>query len=467
MSEALDAVREALRGEEAWIVGGAVRDRLLRRPVDDVDVAVAGDARAAARRIARATGGPAFELSEDFGAWRVMAPDRGWQVDVTVLQGATLEEDLAKRDFTVNAMAEPLAGGPLVDPHDGAGDLGRRVLRMVAPESFDADPLRCLRLARFAAELGMAWDEATAAAARERAPRIAQVAQERVFAELRRLVCSPDPDRGPALLDDLGLTAHVLPELEAQRGVGQNRFHHLDVLGHTLEVWRRAVELERDPGGVLEDAALGERVAAFLREPLADELDRAGALRFAALLHDAAKPQTRTDLGDGRIGFPGHDAAGADLAREALTRLRASEKLRAHVAALCRHHLRLGFLVREAPLDARQIHRYLRACDPVAADVTLLTVCDRLATRGDDAPRAIAAHLDLARTVLRAALDERDVPAAAPLVRGDELARELGIAPGPELGRLLAELAEARYAGEIATRDEAVAHARRVLARDG
>ncbi len=233
--------------------------------------------------------------------------------------------------------------------------------------------------------------------------------------------------------------------------------------GHTLEVLRVAGELQADPGAVLGDAELGARVAAFLAEPLADDLDRGGALRLGALLHDAAKPQTRNDFGGGRIGFPGHDVAGAEVAREALTRLRASDRLRAHVAALCRHHLRLGFLVRDAPLSRRQVHRYLRACDPVAADVTLLTVCDRLATLGDDAERAIAAHMDLARTLLEAALDERDAPAPRPLVRGDELAAELGIRPGPELGQLLAELAEARYAGEVETREQAVAHARRQL----
>ncbi|HYF26091.1 MAG TPA: HD domain-containing protein [Baekduia sp.] len=462
--EALEAARAGLHGHEAWVVGGAVRDRLLGRDVGDVDVVVGGDVRDAARHLGRAARGPAFELSGDFGAWRVVGPQGRWQVDVTARHGATIEEDLARRDFTINAMAEPLHGGVRVDPHGGAADLAAGVLRMVAPAAFDDDPLRCLRLARFACELDFAVDPATREAARQRAPRVADVAGERVFAELKRLVAAPDPVAGVRLLDDLGLLSPVVPEIEALRGVGQSRYHHLDVLDHTLAVVQEAVELEARPEEVLGDAGLGRRAAALLAEPLADDLTRGTALRIGALLHDAAKPQTRTEYGEGHVGFPRHDEEGAVVARDVLTRLRASERLRAHVAALCRHHLRLGFLVKDAPLPARQVHRYLRACAPVAADVTLLTVCDRLATRGRKADEAIARHLDLARVLLAAALDEREAPRRPALIRGDELARELGIRPGPQLGRLLAELEEARYAGEVRTREDAVTHARRVLA---
>ena len=158
--------------------------------------------------------------------------------------------------------------------------------------------------------------------------------------------------------------------------------------------------------------------------------------------------------------FIGHDEAGAGLARAALTRLRASERLRAHVAALARHHLRLGFLVRERPLSRRTVYRYLRACEPVAADVTVLSVADRLATRGRGAERAIPAHLELARELLGEALRWREDGPPVPLLRGDELARELGLAPGPLLGELLEGLREAQFAGEVTERGEAIAYAR-------
>jgi hypothetical protein len=268
-------------------------------------------------------------------------------------------------------------------------------------------------------------------------------------------------------MDDLALTPVVLPELSALHGVEQNPYHHRDVHGHTIEVLEAAIALERDPAATLGEELAGP-VRALLAEPLADELTRGGGLRFGALLHDAAKPATRIELPGGRIGFPGHDVEGADLARAALTRLRASDRLRAHVAALARHHLRLGFLVHEAPLDRRVLYRYLVECGPVAADVTLLSVADRLATRGRKADEAIARHVALAREVLASALERRAAGAQAPLVRGDELARALGIRHGPRLGELLAAIAEARYAGEVRTREEAVALARDLLqAADG
>ena len=200
----------------------------------------------------------------------------------------------------------------------------------------------------------------------------------------------------------------------------------------------------------------------FLDEPLANELTRGQALRFGALLHDVAKPRTRGVTAEGRITFIGHDVAGAELAAEILTRLRASDRLREHVAALTRNHLRLGFLVHETPISRRAIYRYLRACEPVQVDVTLLSVADRLATRGRGSDEAIARHLKLARDLLGDALAWRaDRP--RPPLRGDELARAVGLRPGPELGQILRELEEASFVGEITSREQAIDRARSMV----
>jgi poly(A) polymerase len=458
VSVALDTAREVLADVRAWVVGGALRDRFLGRATDDIDLVVDGDVEAAARALARGRG-TAFALSDAFGAWRVVPHGRAWQADLTPLRGGSIDADLRLRDFTLNAMAEPLSGGELIDPLGGASDAERRVLRMASAQAFADDPLRSLRLARMACELDLAPTHATVAAAAAHAHSLPAVSAERVFAELKRIVASPDPRRGVTLMDDLGLTAVVLPELEALRGVEQNPYHHLDVYDHSLAVLDETIALEAEPAASLGPES-AQAVADLLAEPLADELTRGAALRFGALLHDAGKPATRGLRPDGRVTFIGHDVVGADLAHEVLGRLRASEKLRAHVADLARHHLRLGFLVHEAPLSRRSVYRYLATCGAVAVDVTLLSVADRLATKGRDADAAIARHLDLARDVLREALRWRTVGPPQPLLAGDELARELGIAPGPEIGRLLAALAEAQFAGEVRTREEALAAAR-------
>jgi putative nucleotidyltransferase with HDIG domain len=465
MSAAVELVRRALSGRRAWLVGGLLRDRLLERATGDVDVVVDGDPGETARLIAqaaRAAGGAAcFPLSEEFGAWRVVARDRSWQIDVERLRAPTLEGDLALRDFTVNAVAEAVGGSPPIDPLGGLGDLRERRLRMAGPSAFADDPLRVLRLVRMAVELDLEATPETVRAAREEASRLADVSGERAFVELRRTIAAAGALRGMGLLEEVGALAVVLPELAALRGVEQSRFHHLDVYDHTLEVLARTIELTAGTG---DDPLSSHRaeLAAALREPLADELTRGQALRWGALLHDAAKPLTRAVRpGDGRVTFLGHDEHGVEVARGLLERLRTSERLRAHVAGLVRHHLRLGFLVHEPqPLDRRTVYQYLRATAPVEVDVTVLSVADRLATRGAGAERAIAAHLQLAQAMLGDALRWRAEGPPQPLLRGDELARELGIEPGPALGRLLEGLAEARYAGEIATREQALAHAR-------
>ena len=447
-------------GEGAWIVGGAVRDAALGRMATDLDLAVAGDPGAAAKAIAREAGVHAFELSAEFGTWRVVAADHSWQVDVTGLRGATIEDDLAARDFTVGAVAVPLAGGEPLDPYGGLADLEHGFLRAVGARSFADDPLRLLRAARLAAELDLAVDPGTLTLARAEAGSAAEPAGERQLAELRQLIGGPDPLRGLELLDELGLTAVVLPEVEELRGVRQGPNHHLDVHGHTLAVLGHLLEVESDLERFAGECAA--EVAGLLAEPLADEMTRRTALRFGALFHDIGKPATREEK-DGYVTFIGHDRDGAEIVAGICARLRASRRLTTHLRALTVHHLRLGFLVHEAPLPPRRIHEYLRATEPVAADVTLLTVADRLSARGSGpfaTEEAIEAHLALARQMLAAALDWRRDGPPAPLLRGDELAAELGIEEGPELGELLAELEAAQYAGEVSSRAEAVERAR-------
>ncbi len=467
MSDGLQAIRSGLAGAPAWLVGGAIRDRELGRSTADLDVVVEGDPARAAAAVARAAGRAAcFALSEEFGAWRVVARDSSWQVDVEPLRGGSLEADLALRDFTVNAIAEPIAGGEPIDPLGGLADLRARRLRMVAPSAFAEDPLRVLRLARVAVELELEPEADTLLAAGAHAAGLESCSPERVFVELRRIVGAHHALRGLALMGELGATGVVLPELEALRGVEQNRFHHSDVYGHTMEVleWTVALTSAAAIDPLEPDSVLGPHraeLAALLAEPLADGMTRGDALRWGALMHDAAKPLTREVRAGGRVTFIGHDERGAQLAREVLRRLRSSERLRAHVAALVRQHLRLGFLVHEPqPLSRRTVFGYLNRCSPVEVDVTLLSIGDRLATRGDRAQESIDAHLAVARGLLADALRWRSDGPPAPLLRGDELAEALGIDTGPRVGELLAELSEARYAGEIATREQALAFAR-------
>jgi poly(A) polymerase len=461
----ISAARTALEEHagSVWIVGGAIRDALIGQPVADADLAVErGREEEAARAIARVAGGSAFELSEEFATWRAVASTDGWHVDVSGLRAESIEDDLRARDFTINAIAIPLAGGDPIDPTGGAGDADARILRAASENAFAEDPLRLLRAARLATGLALTVEPGTVELARAHASHAADPAGERQFAELRAIVAGPDPLSGMRLLEELAILPVVLPELETLRGVVQNPNHHLDVLGHTLAVLEEWLGIEDDVGGFAGDLAVD--VETFLAEPLADELTRRDALRFGALFHDLGKPDTRAE-GTGYVTFIGHDEVGAEIIASICRRLRTSRALSAHLQGLALHHLRLGFLIHQRPLTRRTVYDYLVATEPVSADVTLLTVADRLAARGEGplaSPEMVNAHLDLAREMLGEALAWHRDGSPLPPLSGDELANELGLAPGPEMGRVLEELRAESFTGEITSREQALERARQL-----
>jgi tRNA nucleotidyltransferase/poly(A) polymerase len=331
----LDEARETLSGEEAWIVGGAVRDELLGRPIVDLDIACR-EPMQAARRFARRIGGAPFPLSERHGAWRVAVED-GRTVDFTPLNEG-IEADLATRDFTINAVAKPLAGGEAADPFEGLADLEGRVLRAVGPTVFVDDPLRLLRAVRLEGELGFRLDPATEQLVREESALVDRPAGERILAELVRL--SP---RGFERLAELGLLAPLGGSVEGLRGLGET-----------------SPELRLV-------AVLGERVE---RLPISNELRR-----YARALLRAEAPED---------------------------------------------------------LSARSVFRFRRATEPWALDAA------RFVRGGEELEGAIE--------------EARRKDPAEPLLRGDEL----GLPPGPEIGRLLALVEEERAAGTISTRKEAL-----------
>jgi tRNA nucleotidyltransferase/poly(A) polymerase len=410
---ALGLLRAALvDGPPAWIVGGAVRERLRGRPTDDLDVAIDGadEARRVAREVARSGRGHAFALSDAFGAWRVAGPDPGdgaaWQLDLTPLQGPDLDADLRCRDLTVNALAEPVAGGPLVDRFGGREDLERGVLRMVTSEAFSADPVRVVRLARFAAELGMAPEPATVAAARAAAPGLVEVPGERLLPELTRTMASPAWAAGLGVAEATGVLVALLPAATTAAGELRPRVREL-------------LEAVLDPLAHVPEAAPDDALALAARRD--DPASRA-VLGLAALLVAAPDPAA------------------------ALDPLRPSRQLRTAVARAARLPRQLTALT-GAELSDRQLFELVRPLGPDGPEAILVA-------RAFLGPHAAPWTALSARAVRWA---ER--PPTAP-VRGDALAEALGIRPGRTLGKLLEELAIAADTGRIGSQDEAIALAR-------
>lgn len=452
-------------GDPAWFVGGAIRDLLQGRPIVDVDLAVRGDASIAARAVADAHSATLFPLSETFGSWRIVGGTLPFSVDITPIQGDDLAEDLARRDLTVNAMALPASGGDLIDPHGGRDDLERGVLRMVRPSAFSADPVRMVRLARIALQTGFVIDPDTHLRARMDAPGVATVAGERVLAEMRLMARHEEAWRGFETLDDLGALGVIVPDLEEARGLEQTAYHHLDVLGHTMEVVRYACEIRRAPEEIFRGDAPFIRNA--LAEPLADGLTRGDALAFAALFHDVAKPRTFGTLPDGRITFMGHDRIGADMVDEWSVKFGASTRFREVVAQCVREHLRLGFMVHRQPLSLRQIVRYWWATSPADAELLVLTSADRLATNGPrTTPPQISRHLDVVRQMTRTIRELASRGEPRPLVDGSRIIALANRPAGAWVGRAVARLREEQMIGRITTREQAERLIREIAAAD-
>jgi len=441
-----DLVRCSLaRGEQAWLVGGAVRDAQMGRPSDDLDFVVHGDAGRLARVMADRAGGAVFRYSERFSTHRVV--HAAGHADFAPLRGESLAADLAARDFTVNALAQDVGTGELIDPLGGRADLQARRLRLCAPDALVADPVRIMRLVRLRHALEFEPEPRAVEAARAAAEGLTSVSGERLERELSALLGLPVPASAVRDLDGLGALVHVVPELAALKGVSQNPYHHLDVFEHTLEA------LEHLPGVVAQLG--GER---YLVDPQQLGLAAAGALvplAYAVLLHDLGKPSIKKVDEEGRILFWHHDEVGAAMAVAVARRLKMSRRMEVFLALLVRQHLRLGFLVREAPLTPRALARYRRDVEPYVFESVALSLADRMATRGPSTPAvAIARHFRLAREIWTEVAKQ---PAALPL-DGEQVMALLGLEPGPRVGAALDALREEVEAGEVAGAAEARAY---------
>ncbi len=418
--------------EGGLLVGGAVRDALLGRATRDLDWLVP-DPEAAARRAAAASGGSAFALDPARGLWRVVSGD--YTADFAP-RPERLEAGLRGRDFTVNAIAA-YPDGRLFDPLRGRHDLRARRLRLVSAGALVDDPLRAVRALRLAATHGLALTAATrdavaAAADALAAGRLPSPAWERVREELDLLMVSTGA--GAALFDahTLGLLRWMLPELDACADVPQGGFHHLDVLRHSLE-------------------ALQRLVTGF---PEADL-----ALRWATLLHDIGKPDTRGLGDDGRVHFYGHAGRGEALAEAALTRLRAPRGRTRRVAALVRYHML------ELPRGERAARRFVHRRRELLPDLLELMIADREAARGPLSSEATrnAYRMALARVI---AILERPPP-QPPLLDGEAVMALLGLPPGPRVGEVLRLVREAAAVGDVSSPEEAAALARRYARAQG
>lgn len=494
----------ASQGKQGYIVGGFIRDWLLGRKTNDIDIAVSGAAITVAHEVAREIRGKFVLLDEANQIARVVVsedkqPNKESHGTERHFDFSTfspdIESDLARRDFTINAialevsqfatgdttvatvsreMARFFAEGrfsqKLVDPFSGQEDLRNKIVRAVGQQIFESDAARLLRAVRLAAELDFAIEPETESLVRSSSQAIAQVSGERTREELLRLLALPAAANHLRHLDTLGLLVAIIPELAECKGVEQPTVHFWDVFEHSLqtvaavEFLIRESDWEYGNDDMLTSAPWSREIASYLSQEVSSGSNRRALLKLGALLHDIAKPMTKSVDDTGRARFLGHTKQGANMAVDILERLRFSNREIRLVEILVYHHLRPVQMANEGLPTQRAVYRYFRDTGDAGIDILLLALADYLASRGPLASvEEWNSHCRVINHILHEHQKQRTKILPVKLVDGRDIMNAFDLAPGPLVGELLAAVNEAHASGEISTREEALALVRRRL----
>jgi putative nucleotidyltransferase with HDIG domain len=448
-------------GSEVHLVGGAVRDRLLGREAQDLDFVVSGSGIAFAREVSKLIGGRFVLLDSEHDETRVVPP-KGPVLDFSGRGDRPLEEDLARRDFTINAMALAVtSGGDLdqsaVDPYHGRDDLRKGIIRIVTSNSLDGDPLRVLRAYRLAAQFGFTIEGRTRRQMRQVAGSIGSVAQERVREELLKLLTEERAFPHIEAMSEDGVLAQILPVTEGMDHGARGHFKGDGLMTHSLRCLWRVEELIADPAG-----SVFSKHWPIIEDYLQSHPHKKALLKLGALLHDVAKPSTEIHDEKGRLHFYGHDRIGASMVEQMLKdRLRFSTKDTVTVVTLVLNHMWPHLLAREPELTERAIRRFFRTCGEESIGLLLLALADAQSSGGGHGVAHLESALDC---MLSYWYDERSREPSKPLITGNDLIHELGLTPGPLFRTILQHVEEQQAEGAIATREEALDVARKVVA---
>jgi len=459
----------------AYLVGGFVRDWLLGRETADIDIAVDGNALDIARKVAQTIGGKYVLLDEVNMIARVIVADGHlWHLDFSSFSNG-IQNDLARRDFTIDAMAMELvglvSGSPqLIDPFSGENDLRKGLVRAVSQRIFEEDAARLLRGVRLAAELGFKIEPETENLIRKDCRMAKLVPGERLREELVRILALPGSGEMVRYLDKLGLLTEIIPELKEMKGVEQPKEHYWDVFEHSVETIAAAEFLLRDSQwkygkkSLLAVTPWSEEISQHFEEEVSGGSNRRLLLKLGALMHDIAKPATKAVDETGRMRFLGHTKQGAVVAAAILERLRFSSREIRLVENLVYHHLRPAQIANEGLPTSRAIYRYFRDAEGAGIDILFLALADYLATNGPELDiEEWKQHNLLINYILAEHVKQESEVLPVKLVDGHDLMDIFDLRPGRLIGELLAGVREAQAAGELSTREEAIELVRKEL----
>jgi len=503
----------AIQKKQGYLVGGFVRDWLLERKTNDIDIAVSGDAITIAREVAEEIGGKFVLLDDVNNIARVVVIEdeqpgrtsqnqelRGaeWHFDFSPFTG-DIESDLARRDFTINAMAlelsqfvaastaskvssrksaslltEKQSPLKLIDPFSGEEDLRNKIVRGVSEQIFEADAARLLRAVRLAAELDFTIEPNTESLIRRYSQAITEVPGERVREELLRLLTLPQAAYHLRYLDNLGLLLALIPELADSKGVEQPTVHFWDVFEHSLqtvaaiEFLIRESDWEYSNDNMLSTAPWSDVIERHLSQEVSSGSNHKVLLKLGGLFHDIAKPMTKSIDDTGRARFLGHTKEGAAMTANILERLRFSNREIRLVESLVYHHLRPVQMAHEGLPTQRAIYRYFRDTGEASIDILILALADYLASRGPLASmEEWKKHCQLINHILTEHEKQQAKILPVKLIDGHDIMNNFDLSPGPLIGKLLAIVNEAHASDELSTKEEALALVRKELSAMG
>lgn len=467
--------------QEIYVVGGAVRDAWLHRPLHDIDLVVSADASRIARKIANHFKGDFFVLDDerDVGRALLNTPDGLLIFDVSRFRAPTLLGDLTDRDFTVNALAVDIKSDLdlLIDPLGGEADLNAKLVRRCSPDSLPRDAIRALRAVRQSIQFNFRIEPTTLADVRAAVPLLTEISPERVRDEFIKLLALPKPAAALRVADTLGLLVVIVPEVAPLKGVKQSSPHIYDVWGHTLSVVESLIGIM----ATISFTRTDNTVASFAFGTAATQIDtyrkyllahldfawpnersHRTLLVLAALLHDIGKPATYIVGEGGSIHFPDHAAVGAKLADLRADALKLSAAERQRLKLIVQHHSRLFTDDEWTPLA---IHRFWRQTGEAGIDICLLSLADFLGAYGSTLPQNDwLMFIERVRILLEAYYDKHALLVEPPtLVDGNQLIATFDLKPGRIIGELLTLIREAQVTGEVSTAEDALSLARTYL----
>lgn len=454
-------------GGQAYLVGGAVRDFIFNQSIsDDLDFTIVGvPAEIIAKHLAQSIDGRYILLDPDYGIHRVIifpqqtvddalesaSEEKPVSIDIADALENNIQNDLARRDLTINAMALCLSSQTLLDPFNGVADLKNQTIRLINETNLLDDPLRLLRVFRFAAKFNTHSKATTITAdtlacVKKHSKKVLQAAPERITAEWLKLL---EASHSFATLEVMGRTGFLevlFPEFTPLRDIPPNGYHHLMLFDHTLELVKQAERLL---------PTFCDESKQWIMQPFNGAVSRFGLIKFACLLHDIGKPATKDIKDNGRFTFYGHDKVSADMAKEIAKRLKLSNKTSAYIQKLCRWHLYPCHFGQQSP--AKSVLRFFRRIEDDVPDLILLSLADRYSTLSDEvSPRQVETDHKNHLWLLQRYLQEKKVLKLPPLLSGKEIMPLLGLGEGPEIGLWLKKLKEAQELGIVNTKDEAI-----------